>query len=494
MNKKILITLLLITSLVLFLGCTNPGLEVTCPDGEVVNNYSDCYDDSINTNTPDNDLTGEFVQDLPDQTRTNILRLEQMFQTPITQYSQLERATIETNDCWNLSGEGMTIYLRHTINGRFMDIDYCSLIVSGRNQNGGINHVVVKRLENPFQGVSMSLTRLHSAQQTHIFADPSIIQYQIDCKTKDNYIIGRGQMGRYVVRSQPKNITLCEAEAQFKNNKTQKLLFEGSGSGTGPDDPQTLTVEDILDEYGLTPETAFDALPIDGIPHITQPICHATYVNNTEYPTGCDAGTALITTNCTQDQDEQTKIICIDDDTEGKALSLDEAGIYTTPGNVILIGGRGGDDDFSEARTYFDAFVDEVIRRVDFGMTVISVTKEKIYEVVTTEDPDYSPPPTLPPPTPTVRYENVCENWDAECKPIQLGASIRLPGQSAVDSKCSNISGNWDNLGRWIFSSEYFMCHKEEETIVLTNGQSFNAPICYWGMSCTKWVTVAIPV
>jgi mucin-19 len=46
MDKKILFTLLLITSLILFLGCTNLGIEVTCPDGEVVNDIRDCVDEN----------------------------------------------------------------------------------------------------------------------------------------------------------------------------------------------------------------------------------------------------------------------------------------------------------------------------------------------------------------------------------------------------------------------------------------------------------------
>jgi len=56
MNKKILITLLLITSLVLFLGCTNPGLEVTCPDGEVVNDIRDCIEDNSDETPTDPEL------------------------------------------------------------------------------------------------------------------------------------------------------------------------------------------------------------------------------------------------------------------------------------------------------------------------------------------------------------------------------------------------------------------------------------------------------
>jgi len=59
MNKKILITLLLITSLILFLGCTNLGLEVTCPDGQLVNDILDCVNNDSNGTPIDPELKDE---------------------------------------------------------------------------------------------------------------------------------------------------------------------------------------------------------------------------------------------------------------------------------------------------------------------------------------------------------------------------------------------------------------------------------------------------
>jgi hypothetical protein len=69
MNKKILITLLLITSLLLFLGCANLGIEVTCPNGEIVTDITECVEDDSDGTPTDPELKdGETVKASQSQT------------------------------------------------------------------------------------------------------------------------------------------------------------------------------------------------------------------------------------------------------------------------------------------------------------------------------------------------------------------------------------------------------------------------------------------